>query len=231
MVKPALKYCVSNFAAFPPPASGLRAAVFGRPSPSSVLPSPGRGRGRNRGFTLVELLVGATLSAAVMAAVLSSYIYLGRSLNRLSNQQILETEARRTVDTFMQDVQRASGVDTTATLSASTVRLILPGTTGATTTVTYTFTNDTGGNGTLVRTPSGGTAQTLLRNILNNGLAIRYYDASGYEYTSYIDYLPGIKQLGLEFSTQNGVASNGTRTLVHRVVSSRVLLRNRDYLP
>jgi prepilin-type N-terminal cleavage/methylation domain-containing protein len=34
------------------------------------------------GFTLVEVLVGATLSAAIMAAVLSSYIYMGRGLGR-----------------------------------------------------------------------------------------------------------------------------------------------------
>lgn len=165
-----------------------------------------------------------------MAAVLSSYIYLGRSLNRLTYQQTLETEARRTLDTFTNDVQLATGVDTTTTVSASTVRLTIPSTTGAATTVTYTFTNDTGGNGTLVRTPSGGTAQTLLRNILNNGLAIRYFDAAGTEYTTYTDYLPGIKQLALEFSTQTGVAANGTQTRVHQSVSSRVLLRNRGFL-
>lgn len=185
----------------------------------------------SRAFTLVELLIGATLSAAVMAAVLSSYIYLGRSLNRLTNQQTLETEARRTLDTFTNDVQLATGIDTAATVSASTVRLTIPSTTGATTTVTYTFTNDAGGNGTFVRTPSGGTAQTLLRNITNNGLTIRYYDSAGTEYTSYTNYLPGIKQLALEFSTQTGVAASGTRTLVHRVVSSRILLRNRGFLP
>ncbi len=184
-----------------------------------------------QGFTLVELLVGATLSAAVMAAVLSSYIYLGRGLNRLANQQTLETESRRTLDTFSKDVQLATGIDTTATLSASTVRLLIPGTTGAATTVTYTFTNDAGGNGTLVRTTSAGDAQTLLRNIINNGLTLRYYDGSGYQYTGYTDYLPGIKQLALEFSTQTGVAANGTQTRVQTVTSSRVLLRNRSLLP
>lgn len=193
--------------------------------------SAARGLKLSQGFTLVELLIGATLSAAVMAAVLSSYIFLGRGLNRLVNQQTLETESRRTLDTFTKDVQLATGIDTSTTVSASTVRLTIPSATGAATTVTYTFTNDAGGNGTLVRTPSVGSAQTLLRNIINNGLTLRYYDASGTEYTSYTNYLPGIKQLALEFSTQTGVANNGTRTLVHRVTSSRVLLRNRGFLP
>ena len=35
---------------------------------------------------MVELLVGATLSGAIMLAVLSSYLYLGRQLVRLTNQ-------------------------------------------------------------------------------------------------------------------------------------------------
>jgi type II secretory pathway component PulJ len=184
-----------------------------------------------RGFTLVELLIGATLSAAVMAAVFSSYLYLGRSLARLANQQTLETEARRALGTFAKDVQLATSVDAATTLNAATVRLILPATNGAPDTVTYTFTNDPGGNGTFARSTGGGGAQILLRNILNNGLAIRYYDAAGTEYTTYTDYLAGICQLSVEFSTQTGVAANGTRTLVHRTVSSRVLLRNRAFPP
>lgn len=189
-----------------------------------------RGSRSRAGFTLVELLIGAALSAAVLAAVLSSYLYLSRQLARLAHQQTLETEGRRALGYFTQDVQRASGVDTGATLNASTVRLKVPSATDSSATVTYTFTNNAAGNGTLVRTPSSGTAQTILRNITNNGLTIRYYDSSGNEYTSYTDYLPGIKQLTLEFNTQTGVAASGTQTPLYRVKSSRLVLRNRSFL-
>ena len=186
----------------------------------------------SKGFTLVELLIGATLSAAVMAAVLSSYIYLGRSLNRLTNQQTLETEARRTLGYFTQDVETSTGVDSTGNApkvlpDATKVTLNLPSTSAvATNYVTYTYDSTAG---TLSRTQAGGTQQILLRNIIS--LEIGYYDASGNKYTSYTNYLPGIKQLALDFSTQTGVAASGTRTLVHRVTSGRILLRNRGFLP
>jgi type II secretory pathway component PulJ len=207
---------------------------------------------RQAAFTLVELLVGATLSAAVMAAVFSSYIYLGRSLARLANQQILETEARRTLGYFSRDVQAATGLTDTANLSAARLSLTVPAATG-TNTITYYY-NATASaasvtiNGTsvsmaataLTRCVYDGasvTSQTLLRNITDNDsstandLAFRYYDSSGNPYTSYTDYLPGIKQLSLQFGTQLGTGTNGTQTLVHRVTSNRVILRNRGFLP
>jgi prepilin-type N-terminal cleavage/methylation domain-containing protein len=202
------------------------------------------------GFTLVELLVGAALSAAVMAAVLSSYIYIGRNLARLANQQTLETEGRRTLANFSRDVRAASGL---VAISASPtspatdrVDLIVPS--GSTTnTITYYY-NGTADpvsvtiSGSSVSMPANSLTRclyngtsvmslTLLRNITTSGLTIRYYDVSGAPYTSYTDYLSGIKQLTLEFSTQLGTSDNGTQTRVHHVASNRLILRNRGFLP
>lgn len=211
-----------------------------------------RGSQSIRAFTLVELLVGATLSAAVMAAVLSSYIYLGRSLARLSNQQTLETEARRTLGYFTQDVQSASDLADTVNLSDTRMSLLVPTATGPTT-ITYYYNATTTPvsvtiNGTAVSMPAtsltrcvyNGTAVSsliLLRNITDNNsttpkdLVLRYYDISGNEYTGYTSYLAGIKQLSLQFSTQLGNSGNGTRTLVYRAASNRLILRNRGFLP
>lgn len=186
---------------------------------------PRRSSRSEGGFTLVELLIGATLSAAVMAAVLSSYIYVGRQLARLANQQILETEGRRTLANFSRDVRLASGIS--GTPSATGVTLSQPTSTG-TTTVAYSYNS---GAGTLTRTPASGTAQVLLRNINTNGLTIRYYDTSNNPYTTYTDYLSGIKQISLEFSTQLGTANNGTQTNIYEVASNRLILRNRSLLP
>jgi len=199
----------------------------------------------SRAFTLVELLVGASLSAAIMAAVLSSYIYLGRSLTRLGNQQSLETEARRTLAYFTQDVQTASGLTDTANLGATRVSLTIPASAG-TNTVTYYYNNTstdapvtisgTSVNMTanaLTRCVYNGTAvtsQLLLRNITGSGLALKYYDGSGQEYASYTNYLLGIKQLALQFSTQTGAAGNGTQTPVYQVSSSRLIMRNKALL-
>jgi len=195
----------------------------------------------SRAFTLVELLVGATLSAAIMAAVLSSYIYLGRNLARLAHQQNLETEARRTLATFTQDVQSASEITDTPLLSASRVSMKVPSSTG-TNTVTYFYNNSSDdipisiGSANvnmqahaLTRCVDNGATvswQVLLRNITDRGLSLKYYDSSGKEYVSYTNYLYGIKQLALQFSTQTGTASNGTQTQIYRVSSSRLTMRN-----
>ena len=188
-------------------------------------PKRGPALSRSNGFTLVELLVGVTLSAAVMAAVLSSYVYLAKNLVRLTNQQTLETEARRTLGFFAKDVQMSAGIS--GTPSATSVTLTIPASTG-TTTVAYSYNSSTG---TFTRTPAGGTAQILLRNITANGLNIYYYDTSGNIYTTYADYLSGIKQLLLQFSTQTGNTSNGTQTLVYQVSSNRMIVRNKPLLP
>ncbi len=187
-------------------------------------PAPARHQ-RKAGFTLVELLVGATLSAAVMAAVLSSYIYLGRHLARLANQQTLETEARRTLGYFTRDAQVATGIS--GTPSATGVTLSIPTGTGSTT-VAYSYNSSAG---TITRTPASGPALVLCRNLTSGGVTFKYYDLSGNEYTSYTNYLTGIKQLTLEFSTQTGVASNGTQTRVHAVSSNRIIVRNKSLLP
>lgn len=206
------------------------------------------------GFTLVELLVGATLSAAILLAVLSSYLYLGRNLGRLVNQQTLETEARRTLGYFAQDVKKAAGLTDTANLSAFRFSLMVPNGTGATDAVTYYYNSDLTDpvvvsiSGTNVTMPAASltrcvyngttvTSLTMLHYITDgdtdeadNDLRFRYYSASGTEYTSYTDYLHGIKQLSLEFSTQTGVALNGTQTPLHRVASGSLVLRNRTLL-
>lgn len=198
------------------------------------------------GFTLVELLVGAALSATVMAAVLSSYIFIGRNLTRLANQQALETEARRTLALFNQDVRMASGLTDTANLGSSRVSFTIPTGIG-TNTVTYYFNDTTAAvavtvNGTSVSMPANAltrcvyngttvTSLTPLRNIITGGLTINYYDLSDNAYTSYTNYLSGIKQVSLEFSTQTGTNGNGTQTQVYEVASNRMIIRNRGFLP
>lgn len=209
------------------------------------------------GFTLVEVLVGATLSAAVMAAVLSSYIYMGRGLGRLANQQTLEMEGRRTLALFSQDARTASDLTDTANLGATRVALTVP-TASGTNIITYYYNNTPSAatvsiNGTNVSMPANSltrcvyngssvSAFTLLRlrNVNNTAVAtrsdltIRYYDSSGNEYTSYANYLPGIKQLAVEFSSLNGNHTDdtaSTQTATYQAKSARILLRNRALLP
>jgi prepilin-type N-terminal cleavage/methylation domain-containing protein len=199
-------------------------------------------RNRTAGFTLVELLIGLSLSLIIMAGVLSSYIFLGRSFTRSlgitsANQPNLESKGRRALAYFAQDVRMASGIS--GTPSASSLTLTLPASSG-TTAVTYTYDSTAH---SLTRTPTSGNAMVLLTNLLTNPtnppyFYFRYYDASGnpYDngtspYTSVTNYLPGIKQLSMTFTAQAGSSTNGTLTQVYRSDSSRLILRNKQFLP
>lgn len=202
----------------------------------------------NGGFTLVELIIGLSLSLMVMGAVLSSYVFLGRNFTRslgisLSNQPTLEAQGRRTLAYFTQDVRMASGLDTSGSSpkvspSATGMTLILPSSSG-TKYITYYY-NSTASAATLssftipanslVRIDLGtNTAQTLHTNLL--GCTFSYYDNSGQPYTSYTDYLIGVKQVAVAFSAQTGRAINGTLTQVYNSASPRLFIRNHALLP
>lgn len=76
-----------------------------RPSPRR--PFPGRPAA---GFTLSEVLIAATLSVFVLAGVMSAFLFIGRSSFAASSYSELESEARRGLETFAEDVRMADDV-------------------------------------------------------------------------------------------------------------------------
>jgi len=210
---------------------------------------------RTSGFTLVEVLVGMTLSLIVMAGVLSGYVFLGRNFTRSlglssANEPTLESQGRRALAYFVQDVRMASGVDLTGVApsvvpSASGVTLVLPAAAGKKL-ITYLFNNTnapvvfdayTLPAQSLVRIDqSAGTALTLHTNLLT--VYFRYFDSSArpYDntlepYTTATTYLSGIKQLSLTLTSQAGNPVNGTQTPVYVTTSPLLILRNKPLLP
>ena len=163
----------------------------------------------------------------VMTAVLTTYVTLGRNFTRSlgissANQPNLESQARRTLAYFTRDVRMAIGIS--GTPSASSLTLTLPTGTGSTT-VAYAYDSTAQ---TLTRTPASGTAQTLHSSLLS--FTFNYYDSSGNPYTSFTNYLSGIKQLSITFTSQAGTSVNGTLTQVYQSSSSRLLFRNKALL-
>jgi len=214
------------------------------PLPRHAAPGPGSAE---RGFTLVELLVGMSLALMVMTAVLSTYVTLGRNFTRTlgvssANQPNLESQARRTLAMFAQDVRVATGLS--GTPGATSLTLTQP-TGAATKTVSY-YLNATTAAVTLTLSGYSTTvpAQTLVRvdgsngNTLNlqsslqvaGSNAFTYYDASGNPYTTFVNYLPGIKQVSLTITLQAGSSINGTLTPAYESDSPRLLLRNKALL-
>lgn len=206
---------------------------------------------RNAGFTLVEMIIGMTLSLMIMGAILSSYVFLGRNFTRSlgigsATDPNLESQGRRTLAYFAQDVRMASGL--TDVLKNTEATLVLPTATG-TRKVTYYFNNTTDPTpvygftvqpNTLTRIDrNAGTAITLHTNLLQSPTSpsprIDYYDISGNPYTSATllsgNYLSGIKQIALSFNCQVGKIEKGTLSQTYQVTSPRLILRNKPLLP
>jgi len=97
--------------AFRPVVSSGRLAVTG----SQILAGhsqvrPVGVRGLRQGFTLVEVMIGAALGSVVLAAVLSTFLFMGRSGANLANYSDMETQARRAMAYFAEDVRQASDI-------------------------------------------------------------------------------------------------------------------------
>ncbi|HTL67862.1 MAG TPA: prepilin-type N-terminal cleavage/methylation domain-containing protein [Lacunisphaera sp.] len=244
---PALRIGPRQNAPLPAPRPPLPAPCSPLTAPCPLLRAP------QRAFTLVEILVASSLALMVMTAVLTTYVAIGRNFTRSlgvssANQPTLASQARRTLALFAQDVRMASGIDTTGTApkvvpSSTGVTLIEPVGSGSKY-VTYYF-NATTSPVTLstysvpalslVRIDlSTSSLQVLHQNLLSAGFAISFYDSSGRAYSSSdlasLNYIYGIKQLSLSFTSQAGSATNGTLTQVYQTDSPRVLLRNRALL-
>ncbi len=196
---------------------------------------------RRAGFTIGELLVGVSLSLIVMTGVLSSYVFVARSYNRtigfgMANQPTLEAQGRRTLAWWAQDVQMTSAV---TSVSASEVTLTVPRSDGGTKNVTYYYNSSTSAVSVYSVTVPATSLARIDRNTntcltLHSSLltcVFTYYDAIGNPYTTYTNFLPGIKQVSLAFTAQAGSSVNSTLTQVYKSASPRLLLRNKAWMP
>ncbi len=68
------------------------------------------GRRRKAGFTLVEVLIGTTMSAFILAGVLSAFVFLVRSGVLIQHYNDMEGQARKALELFAEDVRQASAI-------------------------------------------------------------------------------------------------------------------------
>ncbi len=184
-------------------------------------------RSPQRAFSLVELLIGASLGGVVMTAMLSAVVFVGRNLSRLASYQALENESRKALAYLRADLAVAKAVKSGTTPTASTVTLVLPG--GE---VTYTYSSATQ---SLRRQANFGANHDF--SLLQNGLCactafeFDYYtltDAAPTDQSNATTYVPySIKQIQAKFT----VASPTTWSILTRTrlqaATSRFLIRNR----
>lgn len=113
---------------------------------STTPPDTGRHHPRRAGFTLVEVMISATLSTFILAGVLSSFLMLGRSGMNIAGYSESESQIRKGIELFSEDVRMANNITWN---SASSVTLTFPASTnkyaGNHYKVTYAYDSATSG--------------------------------------------------------------------------------------
>jgi Tfp pilus assembly protein PilW len=184
----------------------------------SLTPRPLRRLEGRAAFTLVEVLIAATLSSAVLAGILSTFLFMGRAGANLQNYSDMESQARRSLEVFAQDVRQASAISwnssTSVTLTVNSVAVL------------YRYDSTTA---VFSRTVASAT-QALVTGIAPGTFALKGFNLSGVEMplataANLTAASTSTKQLQISLE-----ASRNTRTVTvatNLVLSARYILRNK----
>ncbi|MBP6507309.1 MAG: prepilin-type N-terminal cleavage/methylation domain-containing protein [Opitutaceae bacterium] len=171
-------------------------------------------RDRRKGFTLVEILIGASLSTFILAGVMTSFLFLGRSGANLQNYSDMEAQARRGLEYFAEDVRQASAITWN---SATSVTLIVNSGN-----VTYAYNSTT-------RIFTRNTV-TLISGITPGTFSFKSYNVTGAEMpltnaTELLAAGSSTKQLQISLSATR--TSTTVVAATNTVLSARFILRNK----
>jgi len=90
---------------------------------------------------MIELMISATLGSFLLLAVLTAFLFMGRSGANMQNYTEMEVQARRAIETFAEDVRMAK--DATWN-TAQSLTLTVVTSSGTTATRTYTYDSTAG---------------------------------------------------------------------------------------
>src|SRR3954470_17436238 len=94
---------------------------------------------RTAGFTLVEIMIGSTISVFILAGVMAAFLMLGRSGYNAASYSMMESEARRALEMFSEEARMASNITWNGSDSV-TLRVV---TSSGTQLVTYAYDSGT----------------------------------------------------------------------------------------
>ena len=179
------------------------------------------------GFTLVEIMIGSSIGSFVLLGILSAFLTLGRSGARLFNYNVMETESRRALDEFSQDVRMASDV---VWNSSSSITLTVPDNyTSNANQVTYAYDSSTTGatKTSFYRTPSNSdatdvTSKTVLVHNVTSCIYKRY-DRS----TPAVAATTDVSTKRIELALKISITSTTTVAATENAISATYLLRNK----
>jgi prepilin-type N-terminal cleavage/methylation domain-containing protein len=167
------------------------------------------------GFSLTEVLVATTIGGVLMASVLSSFLFLGKSGTNLGSYAAMEAQARRSLEVFAQDVRQASAITWNSTES---VRLVV-----GTSSVTYELAKR-GSDWVFERNGVAVVTGVMPESFQLIGYTVGGDEINPAEYSlAALSAMTKQLQLSLKAARSNPVASNATNT----VLSARFILRNK----
>lgn len=179
-------------------------------------PAPVHKPARKRGFTLVEIMIAAGISAFVLTGVMTTFLFLGRSGATFQNYNDMESQARRALELFAQDVRQASAItwnaETTVTLTVNGV------------TVTYSHTGSD-----FTRQINGGATGVLISGITSGTFSFRAFNIDGDELplsTAAERTAANTSSKQLQISMQSERSRRTLATATNTVLSARFILRN-----
>jgi Tfp pilus assembly protein PilW len=165
------------------------------------------------GFTLVEVMVGASLATFILAGVLSTFLFLGRTGANIANYTEMEGQARRGLEMFAEDVRQASSITWN---SANSVTLVVNSIA-----VVYQFDS---ANSAFQRLDPGNT-RTLLSGITT--FQFKGYNINGAEVDLSDLTAAGKITKQLQISLRASRTTRTVATATNTVLSARFILRNK----
>lgn len=189
-------------------------------------------------FTLVEVIIGSTIGAFVLAGILSAFVFLVRSSTGLYNYTGMETEARRGLERFSEDTRMASAV---AWTDSTRVALTVPhASDNYNNTITY-YWDTTSGSSTYhyfmrseaATDSSGASAGTTVTTLIHDVQSFQFdrWQAGG---TTGVQATANSNTDQLQIhltlrkqSSQWGVSGTAVVAATNLVVSARYILRNK----
>lgn len=163
-------------------------------------------------------MIAAAISGFVLTAVLSTFLFMGRSGANLRNYSDMEAQARRALELFAEDVRQASSIqwasstDAMLTVNGAAVR--------------YAY---DAGTGAFTRQTNTGTV-TLISGIATGSFAFKAYNVAGVELplataANLAAASSDTKQLQISLEAQRKDSTVVAAT--NLVLSARYILRNK----
>lgn len=184
---------------------------------------------RHRAFTLVEVMIAASIGTIILLGVLSTFVLLIRSSVRASNYAVMEAETRRAFEKMGIDARMASDFSCVFTGGAITsFTLTIPSNDLSTVSyVTYGYDTSSAANKVIYSVPGNDPAATAGRRVLVNqvsAMTFLRYDANSALIPASTISNAGIKHIQMSVSVlRTGV---GVANATQVIRSSAFTLRN-----